>query len=167
VLSGTSFHIWDNFYDFLMAVCSIMFYCCICLMDGPFTGKLFESLPQINQPAHWKRWKLLVSNLWIYVCTSSTINKPISQQITSETYPHHSSCWKWSLMLCMHLLYLCRMYIMSHVRGSMTNNNGFWFGWLNFMALLLQSLRQSLIVSCYKSRSIPFWTMSISSTVSG
>jgi hypothetical protein len=28
--------------------------------------------------------------------------------------------------------------ILSRVRGSRTNNNGFWIGWLDFLALLLQ-----------------------------
>jgi hypothetical protein len=151
-----------------MAVCSIMMYCCIYCLHGRFTGKLFESLPQINKPAHWKRWKLLVSSLWICVCTSSTVNKRIGQQITSKTYPDHSSCWKWPLMLCMHLLYLCTMYILSCVRSSVTNNNGFRIGWLDFLALLLQSLITAHNQWLPKTHSISSWTMSIfSSTVTG
>jgi hypothetical protein len=31
-----------------------------------------------------------------------------------------------------------KSYILSRVRGSVTNNNGFWIGWLNVLALLLQ-----------------------------
>jgi hypothetical protein len=30
--------------------------------------------------------------------------------------------------------------ILSRVQGSLTNNNGFWIGWLNLLTLLLQSL---------------------------
>jgi hypothetical protein len=55
-------------------------------------------------------------------------------------------------------------FIMSHVWGSMTNNNGFWIGW---MALLLQlqpiitAHKQWLCMTC----SIPYWTTSVFSSV--
>jgi hypothetical protein len=57
--------------------------------------------------------------------------------------------------------------ILSRVRGSVTNNIGFWIGWLDLLALLLQSL---LITINYnssnpwlpKTRSVPYWTKSVS-----
>jgi hypothetical protein len=50
----------------------------------------------------------------------------------------------------------------------MTNNNGFWIGWLNLLALLLQL--QPIITAhnkwLPKTWSIPYWTASVfSSTV--
>jgi hypothetical protein len=56
----------------------------------------------------------------------------------------------------------------SRVRGSVTNNNGFWIGWFNLLALLLQL--QSIVTAhnqwLLKTRSIPYWTTSVfSSTV--
>jgi hypothetical protein len=49
----------------------------------------------------------------------------------------------------------------------MTNNNGFWIGWLDLLALLLQL--QSIITAhnrwLPKTRSIPYWTTVFSSTV--
>jgi hypothetical protein len=58
--------------------------------------------------------------------------------------------------------------ILSRVRGSVINNNGFWIGWLDLLALLLQL--QSIIRAhkrwLPKTRSIPYWTTSVfSSTV--
>jgi hypothetical protein len=38
--------------------------------------------------------------------------------------------------------------ILSRVRGSVTNNNGFWIRWLNLLALILQSL---LIILTYNN----------------
>jgi hypothetical protein len=32
-------------------------------------------------------------------------------------------------------------YVLSRVRGSVTNNNGFWIGWLDLLTFLLQSAR--------------------------
>jgi hypothetical protein len=54
--------------------------------------------------------------------------------------------------------------ILSHVRGSVTNNNGFWIGWSDYWHLLLQSL--SITVTTVhnqwlsKTRSIPNCTTS-------
>jgi hypothetical protein len=58
--------------------------------------------------------------------------------------------------------------ILSRVRGSVTNNNRFWIGWLDLLALLLQL--QSTITAhnqrLPKTRSVPYWTTSVfSSTV--
>jgi hypothetical protein len=58
--------------------------------------------------------------------------------------------------------------IVSRVRGSMTNNNGFWIGWLDLLALLLQLLSILTAHNQWLSatRSIPYWTTSVfSSTV--
>jgi hypothetical protein len=61
-------------------------------------------------------------------------------------------------------------YVLSRVRGSVTNNNGFWIGWLNLLTLLLQL---HLITITYitahnqwlsKTRSIPSWTVSVFSS---
>jgi hypothetical protein len=57
---------------------------------------------------------------------------------------------------------------MSSVRGSVTNNNWFWIGWLDLLAFLLQL--QSIITAPHqwllKTHSIPYWTTTIfSSTV--
>jgi hypothetical protein len=57
---------------------------------------------------------------------------------------------------------------LSRVRGSVTNNNGFWIGWLDLLALLLQL--QPIITAhnqlLPKTRSVPYWTTSVfSSTV--
>jgi hypothetical protein len=52
--------------------------------------------------------------------------------------------------------------MLSRVRGSVTNNNGFWIGWSNLLALLLQL--QSIITA--RNRFIPYCTTSVfSSTV--
>jgi hypothetical protein len=54
---------------------------------------------------------------------------------------------------------------LSRVRGSVTNNNGFWIGWLDSLALLLQ-LQSAHNRWLSKTRSIPYWTTSVfSSTV--
>jgi hypothetical protein len=61
--------------------------------------------------------------------------------------------------------------ILSHVRGSVTNNNEFWIWWLDLLALLLQSLVIKSSITAHnqwlpKTRSIPYWTTSVfSSTV--
>jgi hypothetical protein len=56
--------------------------------------------------------------------------------------------------------------ILSRVRGSVTNNNGFWIGWLNLLTLLLQL---QLIITPHKqwlskTRSISYWTTSVFSS---
>jgi hypothetical protein len=56
----------------------------------------------------------------------------------------------------------------SRIRGSVTNNNGFWIGWLDLLALLLQL--QPIITAhnqwVLRTLSIPYWTTSVfSSTV--
>jgi hypothetical protein len=60
--------------------------------------------------------------------------------------------------------------ILSCVRGSVTNNNGFWIGWLDLLALLLQSLlitialQQLTISDCL--RLAPFcWTVTVFSSI--
>jgi hypothetical protein len=61
--------------------------------------------------------------------------------------------------------------LLSRVRGSVTDNNGFWIGWLDLLALLLQLQNLQPITTAHnqwlpKTRSIPYWTMSVfSSTV--
>jgi hypothetical protein len=55
-----------------------------------------------------------------------------------------------------------RATILSRVPGSVTNNNGFWIGWLDLLALRFQLQR---IIRAHnqelpKSRSIPYWTTS-------
>jgi hypothetical protein len=54
------------------------------------------------------------------------------------------------------------IYILLRVWGSVTNNNGFWIGWLDLLALRLQL--QSIITAhnqwLSKTRSIPYWTTS-------
>jgi hypothetical protein len=57
-------------------------------------------------------------------------------------------------------------WILSRVRGSVTNNNGFWIGWLDLLALLLQLLLIKSIITAHnrwlpKIRSIPYWTTSV------
>jgi hypothetical protein len=50
--------------------------------------------------------------------------------------------------------------MLSSVRGSVTNNNGFWIGWLDLLALRLQL--QPIITAHNQwpltTRSIPYWT---------
>jgi hypothetical protein len=50
--------------------------------------------------------------------------------------------------------------------GSVTNNKGFWIGWLDLLALLLQL--QSIMTAhnewLYKIHSIPYWTTSVFSS---
>jgi hypothetical protein len=56
--------------------------------------------------------------------------------------------------------------VLSRVRGSVTNNNGFWFGLWDLLALLLQSLIKAHNRWLPQTRSIPSWTTSVfSSTV--
>jgi hypothetical protein len=58
--------------------------------------------------------------------------------------------------------------ILSCVRCSVTNNNGFWNWWLNLLALLLplQSIMTAHNQWLPKNRSIPHWTRGVfSSTV--
>jgi hypothetical protein len=56
--------------------------------------------------------------------------------------------------------------VLSRVRGSVTKNNGFWIGWSDLLALLLQV--QSIITDhnhwVLKTRSIPCWTTSVFSS---
>jgi hypothetical protein len=66
------------------------------------------------------------------------------------------------------LLNKIKTYILSRVRGSVTNNNGFWIWWLDLSVLLLQL--QSIIIAhnqwLSKTCSVPYWTTSVfSSTV--
>jgi hypothetical protein len=61
------------------------------------------------------------------------------------------------------------MYILPCVRGSMTNNNRSWIGWLDLLALLLKSLLITITTAhnwwLPKTRSIPSWTTSIFSSI--
>jgi hypothetical protein len=62
--------------------------------------------------------------------------------------------------------------IFSCVRSSVTNNNGFWIGWLDLLKHLLQSLLIIINMTVHnqwlsKSRSISYWTTSVFSTVTG
>jgi hypothetical protein len=52
--------------------------------------------------------------------------------------------------------------ILSRVRGSVTNSNGFWIGWLDLLALPLQlhSIKTFHNQWQIKTRSIPYWTTS-------
>jgi hypothetical protein len=56
--------------------------------------------------------------------------------------------------------------ILPHDWGSVTNNNAFWIGWLDLLALLLQL--QSVITAhnhwLHTTRSIPDWTTSVFSS---
>jgi hypothetical protein len=56
--------------------------------------------------------------------------------------------------------------ILSRFRGSMTNNNGFWFGWLD---LLTPSLQLQPIITAhnqwlFKTHSVSYWTTSVFSS---
>jgi hypothetical protein len=55
------------------------------------------------------------------------------------------------------------VFLLSRVRDSVTNNNGFWIGWMDLLALLLQSLLVTTTYNCSnqwlpKTRAIPYWT---------
>jgi hypothetical protein len=56
------------------------------------------------------------------------------------------------------------MYVLSRVRGSMTNNNEFWIGWLD---LLTHSFTITLNYDRWlpKARSTPSWTTSVFSSI--
>jgi hypothetical protein len=53
--------------------------------------------------------------------------------------------------------------ILSWFRGSVTNNNGLWIGWLNLLALLLQlrPIKTAHNQWPSKTHSIPYWTTSV------
>jgi hypothetical protein len=55
--------------------------------------------------------------------------------------------------------------ILSRILGSVTNNNGFWIGWLDLLALLVQSLITAHNQWLPKTRSIPSWTISVFSSI--
>jgi hypothetical protein len=59
--------------------------------------------------------------------------------------------------------------ILSYGQGSLTNNNGFWIGWLDLLALLLQ-FHLITVTTAHnrwlpKTRSISYWTTIFSSIV--
>jgi hypothetical protein len=75
--------------------------------------------------------------------------------------------WKGQIMIKPHTTALWSEYILSHVQGPVTNNNGFWTGWLDLLALLLQL---HLIITSHngwlpKILSIPYWTTSVFSSI--
>jgi hypothetical protein len=76
-----------------------------------YTGRLFESPPQIFRLVQWEGHILLASTLSAYVWIYSTNDKPLGQQITNKIYLKHSRCWKWPIFLCTHSLHLCEMYL--------------------------------------------------------
>jgi hypothetical protein len=72
---------------------------------------------------------------------------------------HIPSRWCWSQLSC-----VMTFSILSRVRGSMTNNNGFCIRWLDLLTPSLQSLLITITKAhnrwLPKIRSIPYWTTS-------
>jgi hypothetical protein len=58
-------------------------------------------------------------------------------------------------------------YVLSRVRGSVTNNNGFWIGWLDLLTpFFYNHYNLKSIITTHnqwlpKIRSIPYWTTSV------
>jgi hypothetical protein len=60
----------------------------------------------------------------------------------------------------------CRVLVLSRVRGSVTNNKGFWIGLLDLLALLLQLQPTATAHNQWppKTRSIPYWPRNVFSS---
>jgi hypothetical protein len=78
-------------------------------------------------------------------------------------------------MLILHILFYLSFFliliVLSRVRGSVTNNNGFWIAWLDLLTLFLQSLLINISYnsshSMIKTSSISYWTTRVFSSYCG